>query len=83
MHAKFVQRLQAAQAEIARRNKSPERLLKGQGLPYTLMMPSKPPLQQWPDDRPPARYSVIMYLALSLSTFLLRLTAFCQSLCLV
>lgn len=55
VHKKFVKSLRAAQKEIETRNASEERLRKGQGLPYTLMMPSKPGLQEFPFDRPPAR----------------------------
>ncbi len=55
VHKKFVKSLRAAQEEIEARNASPARLRKGQGLPYTLMMPSKPGLQGFPFDRPPAR----------------------------
>ena len=55
VHKKFVKDLRAAQEEIEKRNASPSRLRKGQGLPYTLMMPSKPGIQEFPFDRPPAR----------------------------
>ena len=55
VHKKFVKSLRAAQEEIEVRNKSQARLRKGQGLPYTLMMPSKPGIQEFPFDRPPAR----------------------------
>ena len=61
LHKRFVEALNSAEAEMDARNKTSERLQKGRGLPYTLLMPSNPQSEVLPGTRPAGRgvpYSV-------------------------
>ena len=55
LHTKFVDALNKAEAVMEERNNSKARLRNGQGMPYTLLMPSNPEVMPAPGAQPPAR----------------------------
>ena len=55
LHGEFVDALNKAEAVMKERNKSQARLRNGQGMPYTLLMPSNPEVMPKPGAQPPAR----------------------------